>query len=103
MALVPEVQALVEAVTTQGVAITEATTELTTVEAQVIDLKAQIAGIVPGVPVDAEDLAAIVASTDTIVASVASIKAAMPVPVPPPVVDAVTGETSATDTTPVGG
>jgi predicted nucleic acid-binding Zn-ribbon protein len=93
MALAPEVQALHDAVAAQGVAITDATTELTKLEGlatanatQIATLQAQLAA--GGPAIDAVDLAEIVANTNTILQSITNIKAAMPQPVPAPVVDA---------------
>jgi len=92
MSLTAEVQALVDAVAAQGVAINVATSELITLEgqttalaAQIVALQAQLAG---GQPVDADDLAAIVATTGTVTASIANLQAAMPQPVPPATVAA---------------
>ncbi len=88
MALAPEVQALHDAIAAQSTQITAATTEFGVLEAQVADLTAKLAAVPPGVPVDADNLAEIVASTGAITASIATIKAAMPLPVPATVVDA---------------
>jgi predicted nucleic acid-binding Zn-ribbon protein len=85
MSLTTEVQTLVDAVAAQGVAITDATTELTKVEGMVTDLQKKVADLQAqlgsGQPVDAEDLAAIVSATGTITASIQTLKAAMPQPV----------------------
>lgn len=89
MALQPEVQALLDAVAVQGDAIMGATGHLTELEAHVVDLDAKLAAVQPNVPIDAEDLAAIVAVTGTITNSIANIKSAMPQPVAPAVVVAV--------------
>ncbi|HMF76440.1 MAG TPA: hypothetical protein VK604_12320 [Bryobacteraceae bacterium] len=92
MALVPEVQALVDAIAAQGVQITAATTELTSLEGTAAILTTQIAAlqaqIASGAAVDPDDLAAIVAQTSIVTASIASIQAAMPQPVPPATVAA---------------
>jgi len=88
MALVPEVQALVDAIAAQGVQITAATTELTSLEGTAAILTTQIAAlqaqIASGAAVHPDDLAAIVAQTGIVTASIASIQAAMPQPVVPP-------------------
>ena len=86
--LAPEVQALHDAVAAQGTAISDVTTEVTTLEGTVTALQAQLAGVTAGAPIDAEDLAEIVAQTNVILTSVQTIKSVMPQPVPAPVVDA---------------
>lgn len=92
MALAPEVQALLDAITAQGTAIEDALAELTTLEGAAATLQTQItalqAQIAAGATVDPTDLAAIVTATGTINSSVANLKSAMPVPVPAPVVAA---------------
>jgi hypothetical protein len=55
----------------------------------VASLEAQLASLPPsGAAINPADLAAIVSATGTITASVASLKAVMPQPVPAPVVAA---------------
>lgn len=89
MSLQPEVQALVTAVQANAEADVTVAAALTDLETQVVDLKAQLAAVIsPGAPIDPEDLAAIVAATDTLNTSVAAVRAALPVPVPAPVVAA---------------
>jgi predicted nucleic acid-binding Zn-ribbon protein len=95
MSLAPEVKALHDAVTAQGVAITDVTTEVGTLEASVSSLQAQLAAIQGGAPIDAEDLAEIVANTNTIVASVQTIRNALPQPIPTTTVDAAAAASSA--------
>lgn len=89
MPLVKEVQDLVNAVQANADADVAVAAALTDLEKQVVDLTAQLAAIIPGAAVDAADLAAIVSATDTLNTSVAAVRAALPVPVPPPVVSAV--------------
>lgn len=97
MSIVKEVQDLLDAVALQGVAITDASASLVSLEGNIVSLDATVADLAAklaaaqagGPAVDADDLAAIVAATGTVVASVATLKAAMPVPVPAPVVAAV--------------
>lgn len=93
--LTPEVQALHDAVAAQGVAITEATTEIPVLEASIASLNAQLAAIQAGTPINAADLAEIVAATNTIAASVTTIKNVMPAPIAAPVIDAAAAASSA--------
>lgn len=88
MALTPEVQALHDAVVAQGIAITDATTEIPLLEASIEALKAQLAALNAGSPINPADLAAIVEATNTISASVTTIKNVMPTPIAAPVIDA---------------
>jgi len=78
MALAPEVQALHDAVAAQGTAIADVTAEVTTLEGTVTALQTQLAGVTAGAPIDAEDLAEIVAQTNVISASIQTIKSVMP-------------------------
>jgi hypothetical protein len=93
MSLAPEVQNLVDALVAQGEAITASNAELVVLEGQVVSLSDQLAKALAdhsaGNAISAEDLAAIVASTGTITASIANIKAAMPQPVAAATVAAV--------------
>jgi|SRR5881394_1792051 len=59
MALQPEVQDLIDKVAANTNAAQAAADALKAEQAQIADLQAQIANIVPGQPIDAEDLAAI--------------------------------------------
>jgi len=88
MPLAPEVQALHDAVAAQGSAIVDAVAEIVTLENTATSLQAQIAAVKVGAPIDADDLAEIVAATNAITSSVQVIKNVMPQPVPTPVVDA---------------
>jgi hypothetical protein len=63
------VQALIDAVTANAAA-------ATTQSAEIVTLKAQLAAVVPGAPIDADDLAAIVASVNSIHATTAAMTAA---------------------------
>ncbi len=95
MPLTPEVQALHDAVVAQCAAITEATTEIPVLEQSIEALKAQLAAVNTSAPINSADLAAIVEATNTISASVATIKNVMPTPIPAPVVDAAAAASSA--------
>lgn len=86
MALHPQVQALLDAVTAQGTALTAALTELGSAESKVVDLGKQIGDLQTqlssgGPAIDAEDLAALATATNTVASSVTTIKAALPQPV----------------------
>lgn len=93
MSIQAEVQTLLNAVDEQGEAIAKATDELVVLEGSVVDLQAKldaaVAAAKSGGTIDGENLAGIVSATKTISASVEKIRAAMPQPVAPAVVDAV--------------
>ncbi len=89
MALRPEVQALHDSVEELKTQIAAAATEIDATQDAVVDLQKRLAEAqAAGGGISAEDLAEIVGATTSIQEGITKIKAAMPAPVPTPVVEA---------------
>lgn len=100
MPLQPEVQALVDQIAANTSAEASSAAALTVLGGQIATLEAKLGAVVPGAPVDAENLAAIVAQTALLKSSLEALVPAIPanttpdtpadpaVPVDPVVVDA---------------
>jgi len=84
MALQADVQALVDAVTANTNAVQAAIAGLQAEAKQIADLQAQLAAIVPGQPVDAEDLASIQKAVTDLGATNTALQTAVPANVPTP-------------------
>lgn len=85
MALSADVQKLVDAVAANTSAVKSATDALALEGTQIADLKAQIAALQVGVPIDAEDLAAIQKAVADLSATNTALQTAVPANVTPPV------------------
>lgn len=83
MALDVTVQRLVDAVTANTNAVKAALDGLALEATQIADLKAQLAALIPGQAIDAEDLAAITKAADDLSATNTALQAAVPANVPP--------------------
>jgi hypothetical protein len=83
MALQPEVQALVDQVTANTNSAQAAQAALKAEADQITALQAQIAGISPGAPIDAEDLQAIKDATAQLQQTNAAMQTAVPANTPP--------------------
>jgi len=83
MALQPEVQDLVDKVAANSNAVQAATQALQAEAKQIADLQAQIAGITPGAPIDAEDLQAIKDAASKLADTNSALQTAVPQNAPP--------------------
>ena len=82
MSISPQVQALIDQVTTNTNAVTAAIAGLKAEQEQITALQAQLAAVQPGQPIDADDLAAINQAVADLGATNTALATAVPANVP---------------------